>query len=694
MPADQVLNAPWSRKHDRPGTARVAPKILYPTSLSDLIEICANRPPGTHLKAAGSHWALSPAAMSDDVFIETHDPNNEFQAMGRTLYEVVPGCLNRAFLKAMARRHPPAYANDSDAYDDDAFYLVHIETGKRVYQLYAELDQGDDANPESLACYLDDRYDNASYKGPWAFHTLGGAGGQTVFGALTTGTHGSDVHLPPIADDVAAIHLVADGGKHYWIEPPYQPGAQDVQLTDDDRLRATYGGLGNFEIIRDNDLFNAVLVSAGRFGVVYSIVLRAVRQYSLHEQRRLEIWQDIKGLVGDPDSTLYKRASGEPYRFLLIALSVTPHSNFQLNLCGVTRRWNDVPLPNATNPNGRGERVGGTLVDFHPRIQGPLFEFAGNSIVYSPDQDNPNRALAPTFLEVACSNGDIVRGAIKAVCDDLREFIDENTVLVGSLLASAAALGVAGAIVALLAPLAIILATLLAILAVMRGPGESRRLGEVLNELVEVLLNRPPGERAAGLLAWQMLAYSLFKNAQDDLDYNAISYAVLDRHDYTDRSCNSNADSIEVFFDATDPMLIAFIDELLAFEVRQEIEGRAFVGYISLRFTGPTRALLGMQRHNLTCAVEIAGLRDVDGVTQLIDFAIMLSRDPNFGGILHWGQRNPSNAADIEHRFGDNSERNTLRPWREALSRITDGGRLDGFSSAFTRSTGLEVRDA
>jgi len=696
MPIDEVTNAPWRRKHDLPGIARTAPTIQYPASLADLIQICSDRRAGRHLKAAGSHWALSCAAVSDDIYVETHDPNNVHRAMGRTLYEVVPGCLSEAFLQVMASRRPPPFANDVASHGDSTFYLVHIETGKRVYQLYAELDQGDHGNRNSLAWRLDHQYGNASYYGPWAFHTLGGAGGQTVFGALTTGTHGGDFDLGPIADDVLAIHLVADGGKHYWIEPAYQTDFADTPLTDDRKLRATYGQLGNFAVIRDNDLFHAVLISAGRFGIVYSIVLRAVRQYSLHEQRRLETWQDIKGLVGDPNSTLYRTSADDPNRFLQIAVSLTPYHNFQKNLCGVTRRWNAPPLPNATDPNGRSERVGRMLTPFDARIQAPLFEFAGNSVVYTPDPNNRNAALAPSFLELACSNVDIVRGVVHAVCDELREFIEEHTVLAGGLLASVAMLGVGGTLVALLAPLAIILAALLAILAAISGPNESRRLGEVMNELVDLLLNRPlPGERAAGLLVWHMLAHGLFKDAQGDLDYNAISYAVMDRHDYYDRSCNANADSIEVFFDATDPMLIAFIDQVLAFEVRQEVQqGKAFVGYASLRFTNSTKALIGMQRWPLTCAVEIAGLKDVDGVTELIDFAIMLSRDPNFSGILHWGQRNPSNAADIERRFGAGASGNDLRVWRRQLSRITDGGRLDRFSSAFTRQVGLEVRDA
>jgi hypothetical protein len=167
----------------------------------------------------------------------------------------------------------------------------------------------------------------------------------------------------------------------------------------------------------------------------------------------------------------------------------------------------------------------------------------------------------------------------------------------------------------------------------------------------------------------------------------------MDGHDYFDRSCNVNVDSIEVFFDATDPMLIAYVDALLAFEISQEVQlGRAFVGYISLRFTGATSALIGQQRFPVSCAVEVAGLRDVDGVTELIDFAILLALDRNFQGILHWGQRNTSQRFQIEERFGatPGDPIGNLGRWRQALNQITDNGRLDGFSSAFTRRTGLE----
>ena len=68
------------------------------------------------------------------------------------------------------------------------------------------------------------RWPNAgAYSGPWGFMTLGGAGGQTVFGALTTGTHGGDFRQRPISDAVVALHLVTDGGDHFWIEPSSSP---------------------------------------------------------------------------------------------------------------------------------------------------------------------------------------------------------------------------------------------------------------------------------------------------------------------------------------------------------------------------------------------------------------------------------------------------------------------------------------
>src|ERR1700733_11986817 len=103
MAIPQSQLAPWTRKHDKPGTPLIAqaPTIMFPQGLEDVIQICASRPPGQHLHAAGSHWALSEGAVRHHPFIETHDPNELFPVMGRTLRDVVPGCLSEAFLQEL-----------------------------------------------------------------------------------------------------------------------------------------------------------------------------------------------------------------------------------------------------------------------------------------------------------------------------------------------------------------------------------------------------------------------------------------------------------------------------------------------------------------------------------------------------------------------------------------------------------------
>jgi hypothetical protein len=59
-------------------------------SLEDCIEICRTRRPHERIRATGSHWALSQAAIADVVFVETYDPDAGHPAMDRTIDEVIP----------------------------------------------------------------------------------------------------------------------------------------------------------------------------------------------------------------------------------------------------------------------------------------------------------------------------------------------------------------------------------------------------------------------------------------------------------------------------------------------------------------------------------------------------------------------------------------------------------------------------
>ena len=92
-----------------------------------LLRLLALRPANDRLHAAGSHWALSDAAISDNTFVETHDPNpgSPHPVLARTLRNVIPHCLNHDDLARMAR-------------NENKPYLVHVQAGKRIYQLLCQ----------------------------------------------------------------------------------------------------------------------------------------------------------------------------------------------------------------------------------------------------------------------------------------------------------------------------------------------------------------------------------------------------------------------------------------------------------------------------------------------------------------------------------------------------------------------------
>src|SRR6266404_8028958 len=127
MALDEVFGQPWTRKHDNPTIATVssAPRTIYPTSLEELIAICSTRAAIERFHAAGSHWALSEAAIADTTFIETHDPDNLHQAMGKTLYDVVPNCMSNAFVDQLAKRKVKPFDTNTVS-ENEGLYPIHI----------------------------------------------------------------------------------------------------------------------------------------------------------------------------------------------------------------------------------------------------------------------------------------------------------------------------------------------------------------------------------------------------------------------------------------------------------------------------------------------------------------------------------------------------------------------------------------
>ena len=168
-----------------------------------------------------------------------------------------------------------------------------------------------------------------------AVPTMGGASGQTLAGAIATGTHGGDFDRPPLADMVRAIYLVGAGGVEHWVEP-------SVGITTPASVQSVFPTIAMANIHYDDDMFHAVLLSAGCMGIIYSMIIQPVAQYGLFEVRTQTTWSALQtaaapALAGVLDGTFTGLASRGSNRFAQIVVNPFPDKDGDHN-CYVTNR--------------------------------------------------------------------------------------------------------------------------------------------------------------------------------------------------------------------------------------------------------------------------------------------------------------------------------------------------------------------
>jgi FAD binding domain len=270
-----------------------------PSRLPDLVEIVRDAErhvPPKRVRACGSHWALSDVAASPDWFVET-------SKLDATLAGVIPQALS-----ARARDELAANPHGSG----HGFTYYHVEAGVMISELSERLD----AEPARR----------------WALPTMGGAAGQTLAGAVSTGTHGGDHQLPPMADYVATIHLVTSNGRQVWIEP-------EDGITDPALLSAALPGVTQ---IRRTAAFEAALVAVGRIGIIYALVIKVVEQFSLTQVIVTSTWEEQQALLRPPFPVFQAPPPDGPgpttaTHFIEVVLG--PYADKGRHACYVTRRW-------------------------------------------------------------------------------------------------------------------------------------------------------------------------------------------------------------------------------------------------------------------------------------------------------------------------------------------------------------------
>ncbi|MBO0357800.1 FAD-binding protein [Hymenobacter sp. BT186] len=103
----------------------------------------------------------------------------------------------------------------------------------------------------------------------------GASNGQSIAGALSTGTHGGAFRFGAVAETVVGLHLVTGPDRHVWLERASYPVAS-AKFTD-------WLGVAPENVHRDDALFNAALVSFGSFGFIHGVLLETEPLFLLED---------------------------------------------------------------------------------------------------------------------------------------------------------------------------------------------------------------------------------------------------------------------------------------------------------------------------------------------------------------------------------------------------------------------------
>jgi hypothetical protein len=210
------------------------------------------------VRALGGLWSLSPVAILQDNVIDT-----------TSLTECVLSL--------------PSGAVDPNASQGRPF--VFVQAGARVVDFHEQL----------MGAQLD-------------LPTCGASNGQTMAGAIATGTHGGAIDVGAMQDYVVGIHLIGAAGRHIWLERASRPIVTDA-----------FVNLLGAELVRDDAMFNAAVVSFGSFGVVHAYMLEVIDAFMLQQYvKRIDYSLAMKSIAGGTiDVGVLQLPTGEerPYHF-------------------------------------------------------------------------------------------------------------------------------------------------------------------------------------------------------------------------------------------------------------------------------------------------------------------------------------------------------------------------------------------
>jgi hypothetical protein len=614
-----------------------------PTKRGEIVKIIQQAEvAGQRVKWTGSLWSFMGVYVSNDVVVES---------------DAITGVIDRALILGQLRPLADESLRAS---------LVHIKGGTKVFDVnrllhgMRPLGSGGRGDEFNLDCFSASR----------ALPTLGGSGGQSIAGVMATGSHGGDVHLPPIADCVQAIHLIGPAGQEFWIErssgltagTEAHTQGQLQRIVDSDPIAAEQ--MCNGILVRkSDDLFRAALVSVGRMGFVYSLVIKTVPAFKLKETGRDDTWETVRTNLGAETFPHFTEGTDGADRYFLNVL-INPFGNSGTHSCKVTERKK---MECGTMNVGMDHPAGGDIM--------ALFCQRQDVRVFLP-------LLLAVLVGLTVAVGALVAlSAVEFATADVLAAIP----FIGWILA--AAMYAAWAVT--LAAIAVLSTTIAALTGLITYLTVTGSL--TAGDLVAAIANFAYAFGLKDLI--KTVLTLLYNSAYSLVPRTGVSWKIMDTYGYSGDDFCKKVDSMEIAFDVAAATggggYLAFIDEVLATFDDLFNRNIAVAGILTLRYTSNTEALIGMSKFATTCHIEIPILKNFAGNAEFISRvqAAAIAHD----GVPHWGQgMSGYTGADISRLHGAD-----LRTWRLALSRlIHDGGEHRfTFSNDFTMTYNLEPFD-
>lgn len=541
--------------------------FYQPSTLDELVAIVkeAEREQRS-VRAIGSGWSFTDVMVTPDYMVNTD-------------------LLNQTLSETMTKQdYPDDPVFNAMTPDAKKRNLVHVQCGIKIHDLHDQLENNFKFQPGIV---LNDGPGSTPQDHGYAVKTLGGSGGQSIVGAVSTSVHGGDDldtvnggFIQPLPDMVQAIHLVGAGGAEFFIQRADIKAVVDVAVLGN--LMPCVAGAG--QIITNDEAFNAVVVAMGRMGIVYSVVLEVRQQYMLLENNWKDTWNNVSKIVllgehSAAGNTIADMRAAN--RFLQVLVLPYPDSNGD-HTCFVTTR-NEVPAPAS-----------------------PAFGEPGIN-VFNLACDAPPLAVNLLVSGIIGTLGTAIAGFLLIP-------------VVGEILAAADI-----ALMAILSPLVL--------------PGVT--IGQYLAGAVNILTN-------LGLTGLStMLVNAILSNSLSTSQRQDLSYKIMDTYDYSSQCYK--ALSMEVAFNADDTAYLGFVSAVFN-DIQTFLSQNTLVGaYISLRYCHGSDALLAIEQWKHTVCIEIAGLAGLQGETDVM--AKFEDEANSRGGTVHWGQLNHRTRPDIEAKY-------------------------------------------